>query len=56
LGFDGGAMEKVLSVFKLGLGGNISSGNQWMSWIHVRDLAGLIVEAINNPSFEGQKK
>ena len=53
LGFDGGAMKKMLPVFKLGLGGNVSSGNQWMSWIHVRDLAGLIVEAINNPSFEG---
>ena len=53
LGLDGGAMEKMLPPFKLGLGGNISSGDQWMSWIHVRDLAGLIVEAIDNPSFEG---
>ncbi|MEK9628485.1 MAG: TIGR01777 family oxidoreductase [Nitrospinota bacterium] len=53
LGFDGGAMEKLLPVFKLGLGGNIGNGNQWMSWIHVRDLAGLIVEAIDNNSFEG---
>jgi uncharacterized protein len=53
LGFDGGALEKMLPVFKLGLGGNISSGKQWMSWIHVRDLAGLIVEAIDNPSYEG---
>jgi uncharacterized protein len=53
LGFDGGAMEKMLPLFKLGLGGKISSGNQWMSWIHVRDLAGLIVEAIENPSYEG---
>jgi len=53
LGFDGGAMEKMLPLFKLGLGGNISNGNQWMSWIHVRDLAGLIIEAIDNPSFEG---
>jgi uncharacterized protein (TIGR01777 family) len=53
LGFDGGAMEKMLPLFKLGLGGKISNGNQWMSWIHVRDLAGLIVEAIDNPSYEG---
>ena len=50
LGFDGGAMGKMLPLFKLGIGGNISNGNQWMSWIHVRDLAGLIVEAIDNPS------
>jgi uncharacterized protein (TIGR01777 family) len=53
LGFDGGAMEKMLPLFKLGLGGNISSGDQWMSWIHVRDLAGLIIDAIDNPSYEG---
>ena len=53
LGFDGGAMGKMLPLFKLGIGGNISNGNQWMSWIHVRDLAGLIVEAIDNPSYEG---
>ncbi len=53
LGFDGGAMEKLLPLFKLGLGGNIGDGNQWMSWIHVRDLAGLIVEAIDNTSYEG---
>jgi len=53
LGFDGGAMDKMLPLFKLGLGGNIGDGNQWMSWIHVRDLAGLIVEAIDNNSYEG---
>jgi len=53
LGFDGGAMGKILPLFKLGLGGNIGDGNQWMSWIHVRDLAGLIVEAIDNTSYEG---
>ena len=53
LGFDGGAMDKILPLFKLGLGGNIGDGNQWMSWIHARDLAGLIVEAIDNTSYEG---
>ena len=53
LGFDGGAMEKLLPIFKLGLGGNLGNGHQWMSWIHVRDLSGLIVEALENPSYEG---
>ena len=53
LDFDGGAMQKLLPIFKLGLGGNISNGNQWMSWIHVRDVAGIIMEAIDNPSYEG---
>ena len=53
LDFDGGAMQKLLPIFKLGLGGNISNGNQWMSWIHVRDVAGIIMDAIDNPSYEG---
>lgn len=53
LGHDGGAMEKMLPLFRLGLGGNISSGDQWMSWIHVRDVAGLITDAIDNLSYEG---
>ena len=44
LDFDGGAMQKLLPIFKLGLGGNISNGNQWMSWIHVRDVAGIIMD------------
>jgi NAD dependent epimerase/dehydratase family enzyme len=56
LGFDVEAMGKTLPLFKLGIGGNISNGNQWMSWIHVRYLAGLLVEAIDNPSYEGHKK
>tara|TARA_B100000686_G_scaffold76046_1_gene81988 strand:- start:3120 stop:4472 length:1353 start_codon:yes stop_codon:yes gene_type:complete len=53
LGFDGGAMDKMLPLFKLSLGGNIGDGNQWLSWIHVLDLAGLIVEAVENTSYEG---
>ena len=53
LGYDGGALEKMLPIFKLGLGGNIGNGNQWMSWIHVRDLAGMMAEAIDNTSYYG---
>lgn len=42
IGQGGGAMEKMLPPFRLGLGGRIGSGNQWMSWIHLQDLVGMI--------------
>jgi uncharacterized protein (TIGR01777 family) len=37
LGADGGALGKVLPLFKLGLGGRLGSGRQWMSWIAIAD-------------------
>ena len=53
LGNDGGAMQRMLPAFRLCLGGRLGSGNQWMSWIHARDLAGLIVHALQNESVKG---
>ena len=53
LGPDGGACEKMIPLFKLGLGGNLGSGRQWFPWIHVEDLAGLIDWAIRTPSASG---
>lgn len=53
LGRNGGALKKMLPIFKLGLGGPVGSGKQYMSWIHVDDLASIYVEAINNASIEG---
>ena len=53
LGHDGGAMRAMLPPFRMGLGGRIGSGRQWMSWIHVRDLAGLMLHAIENESIAG---
>lgn len=38
LGGDGGALKRMLLPFKLGLGGRLGRGTQWMSWIHVLDL------------------
>lgn len=53
LGRDGGAMEKLLPLFKLGLGGNLGNGKQWVPWIHVEDLASMIAWAIENDSVSG---
>jgi uncharacterized protein (TIGR01777 family) len=39
--------------FKLGIGGPLGNGEQWMSWIHVEDLAALIAFLIENPKASG---
>lgn len=49
----GGALAKMLLPFKLGLGGRLSSGEQWMSWIHVRDLASMLIWAAETSSVSG---
>lgn len=42
LGTDGGALAKMLPPFRLGAGGPMGDGRQWMSWIHRDDLVGMI--------------
>ena len=53
LGPDGGALGKMLPVFRAGFGGPIGSGRQWMSWIHRHDLCRLIAAALEDPAYEG---
>ncbi len=53
LGSEGGALKRMLPPFRLGLGGALGRGKQWMSWIHERDLVGLILHAIENPEVTG---
>ncbi|MYF19191.1 MAG: TIGR01777 family protein [Synechococcus sp. SB0677_bin_5] len=53
LGPDGGALGKMLPVFRLGVGGPVGSGRQWMSWIHRTDFCRLIVAALADPAFRG---
>jgi len=53
LGKNGGALSKMLPAFKLGLGGVMGSGSQWMSWIHIYDLIGIILHIINNKHIKG---
>jgi uncharacterized protein len=45
----GGALQKMLPPFKMGVGGKLGSGKHWMSWIHLDDLAGLFQFALVNP-------
>lgn len=53
LGRDGGALPALARLAKLGLGGTIGSGKQWISWIHLHDMMRLFVEAIENPAVHG---
>lgn len=53
LGKNGGALEKILPFFKLGLGGNIGSGKQFFSWIHVDDVIGIFNFLISNTEQKG---
>ena len=48
-----GALAKMLTPFKLALGGRIGSGRQWWSWIHVDDIVGGIQHAIRTESLSG---
>lgn len=49
----GGALARMLPPFRLGLGATLGSGRQWMSWIHIADLLGLIVRAIEDERLAG---
>ena len=53
LGRDGGALAKMLPAFRLGLGGRLGEGKQWMSWIHICDLVSLFQFAIDNAAVKG---
>jgi len=53
LGPDGGAMRFITPAFRLGLGGRLGSGRQWMSCVHVDDVAGLILHAVEQESVHG---
>ena len=53
LGENGGALAKMLLPFKLGLGGPMGNGKQWMSWIHIDDLIGIMLFFIHNKTIKG---
>jgi uncharacterized protein (TIGR01777 family) len=49
----GGALEKMIGPFRMGLGGRLGSGRQWMSWIHRDDLIDLYLDALSNGRLSG---
>jgi uncharacterized protein (TIGR01777 family) len=49
----GGALGQMLTPFRLGLGGRIGNGRQWMSWIDVQDLVGAVLYILTNESLRG---
>jgi uncharacterized protein (TIGR01777 family) len=53
LGRGGGALSRMLPPFRLGLGGPIGSGRQYLPWIHVRDLVTVITTALSDERYRG---
>jgi uncharacterized protein (TIGR01777 family) len=49
----GGALAKMLLPFKLGIGGPVAGGKQYMPWIHVDDLVGIYLAALDNAGWQG---
>ena len=53
LGKDGGALSKMLSVFKWGIGSPLGSGSQWFSWVSLPDLVNMFLFLMENESISG---
>lgn len=53
LGAEGGAMDRLKKLTRLGLGGTVGRGDQWISWIHQGDLNRFILAAIENSTYTG---
>jgi uncharacterized protein (TIGR01777 family) len=49
----GGALAKLLPLFRAGLGGRVGTGDQWMSWVGIDDAIEGIYHALMRPDFEG---
>ena len=49
----GGALEKMLPFFKLGVGGPVAGGDQYMPWIHVDDVVGIYLAALDGDDWQG---
>lgn len=49
----GGALKQMLTPFKMGVGGTIGSGNQYMSWIAIQDLARALLHCVTDSSLNG---
>jgi uncharacterized protein (TIGR01777 family) len=50
---EGGALAQMLTPFRLGVGGPVAGGDQYMPWIHLDDEVGLLLAALDSPTFSG---
>jgi uncharacterized protein (TIGR01777 family) len=50
---DGGALQKMLLPFRMGMGGRLGDGRQWWSWVAVQDVVGAIRHVLNDNSLQG---
>ncbi len=50
---DGGALPEMLPMFRLSAAGALGSGRQWMGWIHLDDIVGLFLHALDGPAVRG---
>ncbi|MFX3623323.1 MAG: TIGR01777 family oxidoreductase [Ectobacillus sp.] len=53
LGKEGGALPKIVFPYKLFIGGTVGSGRQWVSWVHIDDVAKMIAFALETPAISG---
>ena len=53
MGRGGGMLAPLLPLFRFGLGGRMGDGEQWMSWIHIDDLQGIIFHLAQHPTLQG---
>jgi uncharacterized protein (TIGR01777 family) len=53
LGQGGGALAKLVPLFRLGLGGRLGAGNQWMSWVALDDVVDILVRAVTDERYRG---
>ncbi|QBG48593.1 TIGR01777 family protein [Verrucomicrobia bacterium S94] len=53
LSSEGGALKKMLPPFKIGAGGIMGNGRQYMSWISIEDMVGAIIHILNTPTVQG---
>ena len=51
---DSGALKKMLPIFENGFGGPLSSGTQWMSWVHIDDVVGITMKTLHDHKLTGQ--
>lgn len=50
---EGGALKQLWTPFSLGMGGPVGDGRQWMSWIHIEDMIGILMLALDNSAAVG---